>query len=111
MRAHLAEVVGILGLPLSDLIKRGVQSHKFFTEDSKSSINFREQSPDQTQSDQWKTTVEIPQNTSLEKSKEYLDRENKEMFLRFIRRMLQWQPEHRKTESELLEDLWLSNWE
>ncbi|CZR51292.1 uncharacterized protein PAC_01167 [Phialocephala subalpina] len=107
--AHLAEVMGILGPPPSDLIKRRVRSHQFFTEDSESSHNLRELSPDQTQSDQWKAEVEIPQSTSLEKSEEYLDGENKEMFLRFMREMLQWRPEHRKTASELLGDPWLNS--
>ena len=62
-----------MGPPPLDLIKRGVRSHEFFTEDGKSSYNLKEQSPDHTQSDQRKAEVEIPQNTSLEKSEEYLD--------------------------------------
>ncbi|KAE8443134.1 hypothetical protein EG329_002303 [Mollisiaceae sp. DMI_Dod_QoI] len=90
--ALLAEVMGILGPPPSDLIKRGVGSHEFFTEDN-----------------QWKAEVETPQNTSLEKSEEYLDGENKEMFLRFMRGVLQWRPVHRKTARELLEDPWLNS--
>ena len=32
-RAHLAEVIGLLGLAPSDLLKRGKRSSEFFTED------------------------------------------------------------------------------
>lgn len=34
-RAHLAEVIGILGPPPSDMLKRGMRSHEFFAEDGK----------------------------------------------------------------------------
>ncbi|KAF7173419.1 hypothetical protein CNMCM5623_005636 [Aspergillus felis] len=34
-RAHLAEVIGILGPPPLDMLKRGKRSHEFFTEDGK----------------------------------------------------------------------------
>jgi hypothetical protein len=53
--------------------------------------------------------VEVPQNTSLERSEEFLEGRNKEMFLAFIRGMLQWRPEDRKTAKELLEDPWLND--
>lgn len=32
-RAHLAEVMGILGPPPLDMLKRGKRSHEFFTDD------------------------------------------------------------------------------
>ena len=41
-------------------------------------------------------------------SEEFLEGERKEMFLRFMRSMLQWRPEDRKTAKELLADTWLS---
>lgn len=57
----------------------------------------------------WKADVEIPQDTSLERSEEFLEGKNKDMFLDFMRGMLQWRPEDRKTAMELLEDPWLNN--
>ena len=51
--------------------------------------------------------VSIPA-TSLEESEENLDGRNKQHFLRFMRSMLQWVPEERKTAKELLEDPWLN---
>ncbi|RAL00839.1 kinase domain protein [Aspergillus ibericus CBS 121593] len=68
-RAHLAEVIGMLGPPPLDLLRRGKRSSEFFTEDGR----------------------------------------NKEMFLAFIRGMLQWRPEDRKTAKELLQDPWLNH--
>lgn len=38
----------------------------------------------------------------------FLEGKNKEMFIAFIRGMLQWRPEDRKTAKELLQDPWLN---
>ncbi|KAK4237887.1 kinase domain-containing protein [Achaetomium macrosporum] len=75
-RAHLAEVVGLLGPPPLDLLERGVRSEEFFSEDD----------------------VPIPQDSTA-------------MFLNFVRGMLAWRPEDRKTARELLKDPWLNTWE
>ncbi|RAL12448.1 CMGC protein kinase [Aspergillus homomorphus CBS 101889] len=90
-RAHLAEVIGMLGAPPLTSLKRGKRSPEFFTEDG-----------------QWKGEVEIPKGASLEESEEFLSGENKIMFLDFMRGMLQWCPEDRKTAKELLQDPWLN---
>jgi hypothetical protein len=55
----------------------------------------------------WKGLVEIP-SLSLEESEENLDGESKELFLQFMRSMLRWLPEERKTARELLDDPWLN---
>lgn len=57
----------------------------------------------------WKQDIDIPTEVSLEKSEYFLEGRNKEMFLAFIRKMLQWRPEDRKTAKELLDDPWLNN--
>ncbi|KAL3466095.1 kinase-like domain-containing protein [Aspergillus heterothallicus] len=91
-RAHLAEVVGILGPPPLDMLQRGKRSHEFFTNDGK-----------------WKQDLDIPTGVSLELSEEFLEGRNKEMFLAFMRGMLQWRPEDRKTANDLLQDPWLND--
>ena len=48
----------------------------------------------------------IPQNCTLEDKIPSLHREDKERFLTFVRQMLQWLPEDRKTAKELLQDPW-----
>lgn len=45
---------------------------------------------------------------SLEKSEENLEGRNKELFLQFMRSMLRWIPEERKSARELLDDPWLN---
>ncbi|KAL2851521.1 kinase-like protein [Aspergillus pseudoustus] len=90
-RAHLAEVIGILGPPALDLISRGTKSRKFFTEDGK-----------------WKQDIQVPKDTSLEEAEEFLEGRHKAMFLKFMRGMPLWWPEDRKTARELLEDPWLN---
>ncbi|CAG7996098.1 unnamed protein product [Penicillium nalgiovense] len=91
-RAHLAEVMGILGPPPLDMLQRGKRSHEFFTSDGK-----------------WKHDIEIPTGVSLEQSEEFLEGRNKEMFIAFMRGMLQWRPEDRKTAKDLLQDPWLND--
>ena len=49
----------------------------------------------------------IPTDVRLEGSILSLEGEDKRLFLDFIKKMLQWLPEERKTAKELLEDPWL----
>ena len=46
----------------------------------------------------------MPARTSLEQSEENLEGSDKEVFLRFVRRMVQWRPEDRQTADQLLGD-------
>ena len=57
----------------------------------------------------WKADVEVPEGMSLEQSEGFLEGKNKEMFLNFVRGMLQWRPEDRKTARQLLKDPWLND--
>lgn len=52
----------------------------------------------------------LPEPTSLEKSEKFLEQgKNREIFMAFMRGMLQWRPEDRKTAKELLDDPWLNS--
>lgn len=93
-RAHLAEIIALLGPPPLDLLQRGTRSEEFFSEDG-----------------QWIADCPIPQGKSLEKAELFLTGRNKEMFLSFVKGMLTWRPEERKTAKELLEDPWLKTWD
>jgi len=46
---------------------------------------------------------------SLESSEENLEGRRKELFLQFMRKMLQWAPEDRQSAAELLHDPWLND--
>lgn len=106
-RAHLAEVVGVLGPPPLPLLERGRRSHEFFTEDGMSSPQYVSSGLQGYPIGQWRNEIEIPKNIALGNSEGFLSGQNKEMFLEFLRGMLQWQPEDRKTAKELLRDPWL----
>ncbi|KAM5359202.1 hypothetical protein ACJZ2D_014664 [Fusarium nematophilum] len=91
-RAHLAEVIAMLGPPPLDLLQRGKRSKEFFTPEGN-----------------WKAEVEIQKDLSLESSEQFLEGTDKKQFLDFMRGMLQWRPEDRKTARQLLEDPWLNS--
>lgn len=48
------------------------------------------------------------EKTSLEAEEENLEGEEKILFLRFLRKMIQWVPEDRKSANELAKDPWLN---
>lgn len=110
-RAHLAEVMGILGPPPLDMLQRGKRSHEFFTGDGK--YPFLAQCTLQRLTEnltgRWKQDIEIPTGVGLELSEKFLEGRNKEMFIAFMRGMLQWRPEDRKTAKDLLQDPWLND--
>ncbi|KAL9092102.1 MAG: hypothetical protein Q9165_004535 [Trypethelium subeluteriae] len=91
-RAHLAEMIALMGPPPPELLEKGARTAEFFDEDGK-----------------WRGEIPLPEPTSLEKSEENLEGSKKKAFLRFVRKMVQWRPEDRQTASQLLEDDWL-NW-
>lgn len=91
-RAHLSEMVALMGPPPPDLLKKGKRTAEFFDEDG-----------------QWRADIPVPNHTSLEESEEYLKGSNKEAFLRFMRKMIQWRPEDRQTAKQLLQDDWLNS--
>lgn len=106
-RAHLASMMALMGPPPLELLKRGKRSAEFFAEDGKICLT-RTMLPANI-AGQWRAEIPIPDRTSLEDSEESLEGGNREAFLRFMRKMIQWRPEDRQTAKELLEDDWL-NW-
>lgn len=105
-RAHLAKVVALLGPPPLELLKQGSRSHEFFSDDgqyrfisclSRILINIL---------GEWKADVPISEN-SLEKLEQNVKGEQKAEFVRFMKLMLQWKPDDRKTAAQLLGDPWL----
>lgn len=115
-RAHLAEVIELLGPPPLDLVQRGLRSPEFFTEDGKSHPLAAPLHVPVTYLacgacvGKWKADIPITEGRSLEESEENLEGDNKKEFLTFMRKMLQWRPEDRKTAGELLEDPWLNRY-
>ncbi|KAL9004338.1 MAG: hypothetical protein Q9188_002851 [Gyalolechia gomerana] len=90
-RAHLADMMALMGPPPSELLKAGKRTAEFFGKDG-----------------EWQAEIPVPARTCLEESEENLEGSNKEAFLRFVRKMVQWRPEDRQTATQLLEDDWLN---
>ncbi|KAE8330588.1 kinase-like protein [Aspergillus sergii] len=89
-RAHLAEMINLLGPPPPSLLARGKQTQRFFSDTGE----FRE--------------ATLLQNmTPIEQRETTLQGEDKESFLRMMRRMLQWEPKKRSSAKELAEDEWI----
>lgn len=84
-------MIRLLGPPPPDLLARGNLTKKFFSEDGTfcAGISVQEHTP-----------LEVRENSSLEG-------EEREEFLRLVRKMLQWEPEKRSSAKELEEDEWL----
>ncbi|KAJ2987540.1 hypothetical protein NUW58_g4449 [Xylaria curta] len=89
-RAHLAEMVALLGQPPQQLLNRGKLSHKFFSDKG-----------------EFCGGISLPDPISLEEIETNLEGENKESFLRMMRMMLQWEPSLRSSAKELADNEWL----
>ncbi|KAE8353667.1 U4/U6 small nuclear ribonucleo protein PRP4 [Aspergillus coremiiformis] len=88
-RNHLAELVALLGSPPPHFRQRSHLSSAFWDE-----------------SGSWKGSAPIPDQT-LESLASNITGEDKEGFLRWLRRALRWNPEDRPTALDLLYDEWM----
>ncbi|RAH58553.1 CDK4/6 [Aspergillus piperis CBS 112811] len=86
---HLAEMVAIMGLPPKDMVQNSGYATTFFDAEGN-----------------WKGAVDIPA-ISLEKLEGNLQGESQQLFLRFIRETLKWNPDERPSARDLLDDPWL----
>ncbi|KAK4132163.1 protein kinase, partial [Trichocladium antarcticum] len=89
-RAHLASIIGLLGHPPADLIARSSVKSKFLSEEG-----------------DFNAGIPLPPPRSLDEIETNLEGKDKELFLQFMRKMLQWAPEHRSSAKDLLQDPWL----
>ncbi|CAG7563069.1 unnamed protein product [Fusarium equiseti] len=89
-RAHLAEMIAVLGKPPKSLLQSGSSSHKFFTETG----DFLHDIP-------------IPNSTSLKKLETNLEGEDQQKFLAMMDKMLQWDPSKRSSAKDLARDEWI----
>ncbi|KAJ5591710.1 kinase domain protein [Penicillium hispanicum] len=87
---HLAAIISLIGHPPRDILKRGTRSSRYFDEDG-----------------QFKNPSLIPAQRGLNSLLDTIEGAEKQKFLDFISRTLQWRPEERGTAKELLSDPWL----
>ena len=105
-RAHLAEMIALMGSPPLELLKKGKRAAQFFDEKGKGCPTCTTMFANL--AGHWRGEIPVPDPTSLEDSEINLEVSNKEAFLRFVQKMVQWRPEDRQTASQLLEDDWLN---
>ncbi|KAI1110818.1 serine threonine protein kinase, CMGC group [Nemania sp. NC0429] len=89
-RAHLAEMVALLGQPPEQLLRRGNLSDQFFSDKG-----------------EFCGGISLPAPRSFEEIETNLKGEDKENFLRMMRSMLQWEPSLRSSAQELAGHEWL----
>ncbi|KAH7152712.1 serine threonine protein kinase, CMGC group [Dactylonectria macrodidyma] len=89
-RAHLAEMIAMLGQPPQELLHSGKSSHKFFTDKGGLHAN-----------------ILLPDSTSLDQRETSLEGESQERFLAMMRKMLQWDPSKRSSAKALADDVWI----
>ncbi|KAG8156846.1 hypothetical protein KVR01_013259 [Diaporthe batatas] len=86
---HMARMISLLGPPPQSLLDKSPKANEFFDKHG-----------------QFKKSNKVKQ-TSLEQEEKLLEGEEKAEFLRFIRRMLQWDPASRPSAAELVSDPFL----
>lgn len=57
---------------------------------------------------EFQASINVPASNSLEHLETRLEGLDKKLFLKFVSKMLQWDPKNRQTPSLLLEDEWLN---
>ncbi|OAX78444.1 CMGC/SRPK protein kinase [Emergomyces africanus] len=85
---HLAHIAALLGPPPKELLDKGKRTHLFY--DPGGICKGR-----------------APTTFNFDNMLVRIHGEDKEMFIRFVKRMLKWKPEERSTAKELLQDPWL----
>ncbi|KAJ5187847.1 hypothetical protein N7449_010841 [Penicillium cf. viridicatum] len=111
-RAHLAEMIRLLGPPSPSFLARGNLTQKFFSQEGNSSTY-----PFPIYRKCQILTISailgdlcagelVGEHIPLEQRETSLEGEEKEMFLRLVRKMLQWEPEKRSSAMQLEQDEW-----
>lgn len=103
-------MIAYLGMPPLEYTRRSADMRHVFDEDGLFEIQASDEKIHLTDLIgywKWKGKHDIPP-LSLEKSVQSLSGENKQQFLEFVRSMLRWLPEERKSATELLKDPWLN---
>jgi len=112
-RAHLAEMISLLGPPPLSLLAQGKLSHTFFSDEGKPTFFLSgECRYPLTLSDflgDFCAGISLQDRIPLEQRETTLEGQDKANFLRLVRKMLQWEPVKRSSAKELQEDQWIRN--
>jgi hypothetical protein len=113
--AHLGEMIALIGPPPVDMLKRVDEMRRWsFTTafrgpDGKMCKKVQDYFGGPFFSDEGEFLQPdlIPTDLKLEDTVTAIEGDPKKEFLRFVRQMLKWRPEERKTAKELADDPWL----
>ncbi|KAJ5954296.1 hypothetical protein N7501_008575 [Penicillium viridicatum] len=103
---HIAEMIAVLGPPPREMLQNNDYATEFFDSEGTLSPTLYTSVPHKAIQGNWKGAAPIP-STTLEQREEILQGEQQQLFLAFMRKMLQWRPEERSSARELLADQWL----
>jgi len=109
---HMAQIIGFIGLPPKEFVRRSETAAQCFDTEGTLGCSARAKSSTLltcVASGNWvaEKHAKIP-SVSLEDVETRLEGSDKMLFLQFIRSMLRWLPEERKSAKDLLEDPWLN---
>lgn len=110
---HIAQITGFIGLPPKEFVRRSETAAQCFDTEGTLGCSARVKSCTSltcVASGNWvaEKHAKIP-SVSLEDVETRLEGSDKMLFLQFIRSMLRWLPEERKSAKDLLEDSWLNS--
>jgi len=106
---HVAQIIALLRPPPPDLLRKSPRTGEFYDENGKLIAYSARPDVDiacSPSTGNWKGLAEIP-SISLEESITVLEGVEKNDFICFARKMLQWDSEKRYSARELCEDPWL----
>jgi serine/threonine-protein kinase SRPK3 len=112
-RAHLAEMINLLGPPPASLLTQGELRDRFFSSEGKQvsyfcNIFLVSESTNPMILGDFLAPDLLSDQIPLEKRETTLEGSvEREAFLRFMRKMLQWEPGNRSSAKELAEDEWI----
>ncbi|KAG6099015.1 hypothetical protein E4U31_004583 [Claviceps sp. LM219 group G6] len=107
-RAHLAEMIALLGPPPPSLLAQANLRSKFFSDEGTYHDTLKYSDFSNLISEgEFCAGICIPESRPLEQRESVLEGEDRDCFLRFMRKMLQWHPEKRSSAKELAEDEWI----
>ncbi|KAJ4129205.1 hypothetical protein NW768_007740 [Fusarium equiseti] len=106
-QSHLGQITALLGPPPQDLLSEGERTSNFY-EHSVTTRNRKKHTSQVRYTGQLKDPGCVPDDFTFESSITCMEGEEKGKFIRFIKRMMKWDPDERATASELLEDPWLN---
>lgn len=97
-RAHLIEIIALMGHPSPELLKKGKRTTDYFDEDGE---NFSTRTTlFANPAGQWQAGILVPDRMSLAEFEANLEASNKEAILRFVWKVVQWRPEGRQTAND-----------